>query len=204
MDKNAMDKLSYGLFILTANEGNKDNGCIINTAGQVTAEPNRISVAVSKMNLTHDMIMRTSKFTVSVISQKADFELFKHFGFQSGRDVDKFAGYNKCRKSANGTMIVLEGTNAYVSATVTGTVDLGSHTLFIADVTDMDVLDDAKSATYEYYHSDIKPQPQAPTAAGEKKTFRCKICGYEYVGEELPADYICPLCKHPASDFEEA
>jgi len=202
MNKAAMYKLSYGLFVLTAREGEKDNGCIINTATQVTSEPNRIAIAVNKSNYTHDMVVNTSKFTVSIISQEASFDLFKHFGFQSGRDVDKFAGYTECRRASNGTMIVTSGTNGYISASVVSTVDLGSHTLFIADVTDGDVLTEVSSATYEYYQKNIKPQPKAKTDTG-KTVWRCKVCGYEYVGEELPADFICPLCKHPASDFEK-
>ncbi|MDO4942753.1 MAG: flavin reductase [Lachnospiraceae bacterium] len=202
MNKAAMYKLSYGLFVLTAREGEKDNGCIINTATQVTSEPNRIAIAVNKSNYTHDMVMNTSKFTVSIISQEAEFDLFKHFGFQSGRDVDKFAGYTDCKRASNGTMIVTSGTNGYISASVVSTVDLGSHTLFIADVTDGDVLSEVSSATYEYYQKNIKPQPKTNANAG-KTVWRCKVCGYEYVGEELPEDFICPLCKHPASDFEK-
>lgn len=202
MNKAAMYKLSYGLFVLTAREGEKDNGCIINTATQVTSEPNRIAIAVNKSNYTHDMVMNTSKFTVSIISQEAEFDLFKHFGFQSGRDVDKFADYADCKRASNGTMLITSGTNGYISASVVSTVDLGSHTLFIADVTDGDVLSEASSATYEYYQQNIKPQPKTDTNAG-KTVWRCKICGYEYVGEELPEDFICPLCKHPASDFEK-
>ena len=204
MDKKAMFKLSYGLFVVTANRDGKDNGCITNTAIQVTSEPNRISLAVNKANYTHDMIMDTKKLTVSVISQEADFELFKHFGFQSGRDVDKFADFKDCKRAANGTMIITRGTNAYISADVIQTVDLGTHTLFIADVTDMEVLSDVSSATYEYYQANIKPKPEKVGETKDGKTiWRCRICGYEYVGEELPDDFICPICKHPASDFEK-
>ena len=164
----------------------------------------RITLAVNKSNYTHDMIMDTKKFTVSVISQKADFELFKHFGFQSGRDVDKFASFTDCKRADNGTMIITKGTNAYLCGEVIQTVDLGTHTLFIADVTDMDVLADVPSATYEYYQSEIKPKPEAVGKTKDGQTvWRCKICGYEYVGEELPDDFICPICKHPASDFEK-
>lgn len=204
MNPTAMFKLSYGLFVLTAHEGEKDNGCIINTATQVTSQPNRIAIAVNKDNYTHDMVKNTSKFTVSIISQSATFDLFKHFGFQSGRDVNKFENYTDCRKASNGTMIITSGTNAYISAEVISTTDLGTHTLFIADVTDADVLSDTPSATYEYYHQSIKPKPQPVGKTEEGKTiWRCTICGYEYVGEELPEDFICPLCKHPASDFEK-
>ena len=204
MNKKAMYNISYGLFVLTAFENGKDNGCITNTVAQVTSSPNRISVAVNKANHTHDMILRTGRFTASVISEDADFELFRHFGFQSGRDVDKFADWKDARVSDTGNMIITKGTNAYICATVFQTVDLGTHTLFLADVTDMDVLSDVPSATYAYYMAHIKPQPKAPESTPAGKTvWRCSICGYEYEGEELPEDFICPLCKHPASDFEK-
>ncbi len=204
MDPKAMYRLSYGLFVVTANRDGKDNGCITNTAQQVTTEPNQITIAVNKNNYTHDMIVDTGKFTVSVISEEADFELFKHFGFQSGRDVDKFADFTDCRRAENGTMIVTKGTNAYLSAQVVSTVDLGTHTLFIAKVTDLDVLSDAASATYDYYQKHIKPKPEAVGKTKDGQTvWRCRICGYEYVGEELPDDFICPICKHPKSDFEK-
>ncbi len=203
MNKIAMYKLSYGLFVVTANVDGRDNGCITNTAIQVTSEPNRIALAVNKSNFTHDMIMGAKHFNVSVLSEEADFELFKHFGFQSGRDVDKFADFRDCRRLDDGSLIITRGTNAFISGKLYDTVDLGSHTLFIADVTDMDVLSDSPSATYAYYQDHIKPKPEAVGKTPEGQVvWRCRICGYEYVGEELPADFICPLCKHPASDFE--
>ena len=204
MDNKAMYKLSYGLFVLTAKDEVKANGCITNTAIQVASDPNTISFAVNKANYTHDMVMKTKVCNISVISEKADFELFKHFGFQSGRDVDKFADYNDCKMADNGIPYITAGTNAYCSIEITSTVDLGSHTLFIGKPTEMVVLDDAESATYAYYQSNIKPKPEkvGTTKSGET-VWRCKICGYEYVGEELPEDFICPLCKHPASDFEK-
>ena len=148
--------------------------------------------------------MENKKFNVSIISQDAKFELFKHFGFQSGRDVDKFEGFTGYKMALNDVNYITEGTNAYISAWVQETVDLGTHTLFIAAVTNMEVLSDVPSASYEYYHNNIKPQPQQIAAEREDKTiWRCTVCGYEYEGEELPDDYICPLCKHPASDFEK-
>ena len=203
MDKKAMYRLSYGLFVLTAREAEKDNGCIINTAIQAASEPNQLSICVNKANHTHDMILRTGKFTVSILSQKAEFELFRHFGFQSGRDVNKFEAFDKCERGTNGLYYITEGTNAYISVTVKKTEDLGSHTMFIGEITDMEVLSDIPSVTYEYYQSHIKPAPQPRVKAEEGKTvWRCRICGYEYEGEELPEDFICPICKHPASDFE--
>lgn len=202
MDKKAMYKLSYGLFVLTSAADGRDSGCIINTAQQVTSEPNRISIAVNKTNYTHDLVKQSGKFNISIISEAAEFELFQHFGFQSGRDVDKFADYAACKRSANGLYYVTAGINSYISATVEQEVDLGSHTLFIASVDDMEVLADTPSATYTYYQSSIKPQPTKDAQTG-KTVWRCTVCGYVYEGEELPADFICPLCKHPASDFEK-
>ena len=204
MDKKAMYKLTYGLFVVTARSGEKDNGCIINTAAQVTSSPNRISIAVNKENFTHDMIKETGKFNLSILSEQAGFEVFKHFGFQSGRTVDKFDGFGACARSANGLYYVTEGTNAYISAVVEQAIDLGSHTLFIAAVEDMEVLSDVPSATYAYYQANIKPRPAAPAAESGKKRWVCTVCGYIYEGETLPADFICPICKHPASDFEPA
>ena len=205
MDPKAMFKLSYGLFVLTTRFYNKDNGCIINTAIQAASEPNQISICVNKANLTHDMILQSKEFTVSVISEKASFDLFKRFGFQSGKDVDKFEGFaDKVKRGANGIYYVSEGTNAYISVKVTKTEDLGSHTMFIGEITDMEVLSPDPSATYAYYFENIKPKPEAvgKTPTGET-IWRCRICGYEYVGEELPEDFICPICKHPAEDFEK-
>lgn len=202
MNNKAMYNLTYGLFVLTSCHDGKDSGCIINTAGQVTSEPNRISIAVNKGNFTHDLVEQSGVFNLSILSQDARFETFKHFGFQSGRTVDKFAGYAECRRSQNGLYYVTAGVNGYISAAVEQKVDLGTHTLFIASVSDLDVLSDTPSATYAYYQSNIKPKPEKPAASG-KTVWRCTVCGYTYEGEELPADYICPLCKHPASDFEK-
>ena len=205
MNNKAMYKLSYGLFVLTAKMGDKINGCITNTAIQAASEPNQISVAVNKANYTHDMIMESGKFTVSVLSEAASFDLFKRFGFQSGRNVDKFAGFGGFKEGPFGIPIITEGTNAYFNVLVSRTVDLGSHTMFIGGINDMDVLADVPSATYAYYQEHIKQSPAAPAAAAKEgqTVWRCTVCGYEYVGEELPADFICPLCKHPASDFEK-
>lgn len=204
MDKKAMYKLSYGLFVLTAKDEEKDNGCIINTVIQASSMPNQLSICVNKANLTHDMIVKTGKFTVSVISQDAGFDLFKHFGFQSGKDVDKFKNFEKFKRGENLIYYITEGTNAYISVNVSKTEDLGSHTMFIGEITDMEVLSETPSVTYDYYLKNIKPQPEnVGTTTDGKTIWRCTICGYEYVGEELPEDFVCPLCKHPASDFEK-
>lgn len=204
MDKKAMYKLSYGLFVLTAKDGEKDNGCVINTAIQAASTPNQLSICVNKANYTHDMIMKTGEFTVSVLSQNVSFSLFEHFGFQSGKDVNKFDAYTNCKRGANGIYYITEGTNAYISVKVDKTVDLGSHTMFVGEITDMEVLSEDPSVTYAYYLENIKPKPQVVGTTDDGQTiWRCTICGYEYVGEELPDDFICPICKHPASDFEK-
>lgn len=198
MDKAAMYKLTYGLFVLTAKDGMKDNGCIINTAIQVTTAPNRITIVVNKQNYTHDMIMKTKEFNVSCISETADFDLFKHFGFQSGRDVDKMKDKSYPR-AENGIVYIPEMTSAYISGKVIAETDLGTHTMFLAEVTDGKVLSDAEAASYSYYQKHIKP---APTPV-KKASWVCKVCGYVYEGDTLPEDFICPWCKHPASDFEK-
>lgn len=204
MADDPMYKLTYGLFVVTANENGRDNGCITNTVGQVTSEPERVSLTVNKSNLTHDMILDTGLFTASIISQEADLELIKRFGFQSGRDADKFADFDSIRRVDNGTLAVTKGTNSFISAKVCQTIDLGTHTMFIADVGQTAMLNAARSADYAYYLEHIKPQPKAVgTDESGQTVWRCMICGYEYVGEELPEDFICPLCKHPASDFEK-
>ena len=203
MDNKVMYSLSYGLFVLSARRGDKDNGCITNTAIQVTTDPNRIVIAVNKGNYTHDMVKETGHFTISILSEEANFELFKRFGFQSGRDVDKFAGFEQhTGKDAGGVPYVTQGTNAWLSCKVVTATDLGTHPLFLADVLDGGMISSAPSATYSYYQAHIKPKPTASAAPSEKKRWVCKVCGYVYEGDELPADYICPLCKHPASDFE--
>ena len=197
MDNNAMQKLSYGLFVVTAREGEKDNGCITNTVSQVTINPNRITLAVDKSNYTHDMIVRTGEFNVSILSEDASFDTFKHWGFQSGRTIDKAAGIEFSR-SDNGIIYITSGVNAVLCAKVENTIDLGTHSLFIASVEEAFCINEKHSATYTYYHEHIKPAPQKP----KKKGWICVICGYIYEGEILPEDYICPLCKHPASDFK--
>lgn len=202
-NEKAMYALSYGLFVLTARQDGKDNGCIINTATQVTTTPNRITITVNKSNHTHDMILATGQFGLSVLSEQAGFDLFQRFGFQSGRDTDKFSGFEAhVSRDAEGMYHVTQGTSAWLSCKVVSTLDLGTHTMFLADVVDGDVLSSAPSATYAYYQANIKPKPQAAPAEAAKKRWVCTVCGYVYEGDFLPDDYICPLCKHPASDFE--
>ncbi len=201
MNTNAMFKISYGLFVLTAKENGFDNGCIVNTVSQVTSSPNRISVTVNKQNKTHDMIMATGRFNASFLTESVTFDEIKHFGFQSGRNANKFENADNYTRKSNGLLVLNEHANAYVCATVFHSIDLGTHTMFLADVTDCDILSDENSVTYDYYHKNIKPQNNVPQTEG-KLAYRCKICGYVYEGE-LPEDFVCPLCKHPASDFEK-
>lgn len=198
LDGKAMFKLSYGLFVLTARDGAKDNGCIINTAAQLTSSPMRISITVNKANYTHDMIQKTGVFNVSVLSESTPFSVFQQYGFQSGRTADKLSGGEP--RTENGVAYLAEHANAVISGKVISTVDCGTHTLFIADVTEAHVLSKEASATYAYYFEHIKPKPQP--AAEKKKGYVCKICGYVYEGETLPPDFVCPLCKHGADDFE--
>ncbi len=199
-----MFDIPYGLYIVTADVEGRDNGCVSNTLQQVTSTPNQVSVCLNKTNLTTEMIQKSGVFTASILSRKADFSLIKRFGFQSGRDADKFEDFTGCRKVANGTMAITEGTNAYISVKVSRTIDLGTHLMFIGEVTEMESLSDVPSLTYTYYQENIKPKPQPASESPKGRTaWRCKICGYIYVGEELPADFICPICKHPASDFEK-
>ena len=196
MDQKAFYKLTYGLFLLTAREEGRDNGCIINTAIQTANDPPRLAFAVQKENLTHDMIVRTGVFAISSISTSATFDLFRRFGMQSGREVDKFEGFPDVERGANDLLYLTRGANMTMNGRVVDQMDLGSHTLFIGEVGDAVVLSDEPSCTYAYYQSDIKPKKQ------EKKGWVCTVCGYVYEGDPLPADFICPWCKHGAEDFE--
>ena len=198
MDNKVLFNIGYGLYVLTANEGEKDNGCIINTVMQVTSDPLQIAIAVNKKNYTNEMIQRTKKFNISILTESAKFELFEHFGFHSGRDTDKFADFVDTKRSPNGVLYITQNTNSYMSAYVKQEIDLGSHTLFIAQLVAAETLSEEPTVTYTYYQNNIKPKPQKT----EKKGWRCKICGYIYEGENLPPDFICPWCKHGAIDFE--
>lgn len=200
IDANAMFKLSYGLFALSTKDGEKDNACIINTVIQLTDTPKRLAFAVNKANLTCDMLQKDGNFTVSVLSQDVPFEVIQHFGFASGRDTDKFNGWIFSDRAANGTLYLTKMANAMISGKITAAYDHGTHILFVADVTEARILSDVPSVTYEYYFEHIKPKP-APTLE-QKKGWICKICGFVYEGEELPSDYVCPLCKHGPEDFE--
>ncbi len=200
IEKTAMYKLTYGLFVLTTTDGEKQNGCIVNTVSMITDNPKRITVYVNKANYSEELLRKTGVFNVSVLTESAPFDIFKRFGFASGRDTDKFDGI-AVETSENGLYYLPEHTNAVLSAKVVDCYDYGTHTLFVAEVTEGKTLSEEKSVTYEYYQSNIKPRPQA-AAKTDKEKWVCKICGYTHEGE-LPQDFICPWCKHPAEDFEK-
>ncbi len=199
MDTTALFKISYGLYALFAKDNTRDNACIINTLMQVTSSPSVLcSISVSKNNLTHDMIANTGRFNVSVLDTSCPYSIFETLGMKSGRDGDKLSGI-ATRRLENGILALSDYSNAVMSFEVTRSVDMGTHTTFIAILTEAESLNSTGSMTYSYYHASVKPKPQAVTKGG----WRCVICGYVYEGDELPADFICPLCKHGASDFEK-
>lgn len=199
MDTRALFNIGYGLYVLTATEGEKDNGCIINTVMQVTSDPCQIAIAINKKNYTTGMIQRTKKFNISTLSENAKFEIFKHFGFVSGKDTNKFADFYDTKRSPNGVLYITKDTNSYMSAYVKQEIDLGSHIMFVAQLVAAEILSEAPTVTYTYYQNNIKPKPENTN----KKGWRCKICGFIYEEEVLPANYICPVCKHGAIDFEK-
>ena len=202
MDNNAVQKIGYGLYVLTSRADGKDNGCIVNTFVQLASSPLRFGVSVCKDNYSCSLLQQNGDFNITVLNENAKFETFKRFGFQSGKDVNKFSGLELPR-TANGLYYVEENANACFSCRVLERVDLGSHILFIAEAVDMKVLNNnAETATYSFYHKNIKPRPTAPAAAA-KILWKCSVCGYEYEGSEMPADYTCPLCKRPAEAFKK-
>ena len=196
-DMTALFKIGYGLYVVTCNDGKKDNGLIVNTVSQVTDTPNRIAVTINKANYSHHVIKQTGKMNVNCLTVDAPFKVFETFGFRSGRNVDKFADCTPLR-SDNGLVVLPRYINAFMSLKVEQYVDLDTHGMFICSVTEARVLSDVETMTYAYYHANVKPKPQTEG----KKGYVCKICGYVYEGEELPEDFICPLCKHGAQDFE--
>jgi len=198
----AMFKISYGLFLLTAKDGKKDNGCIVNTVIQITESPRRILVAVSKANCTHDQIKKTGKFMVSMLSTAAPFSIFERFGFQSGKEVEKFENFTNIDRGENGLYYLTKEANSYIGAEVIDQYDYESHTLFIASVTEAQVLNEEESMTYSYYFANVKPKPVIKKDEKPKKGFICTVCGFVYEGDTLPGDYICPICKHTAEVFE--
>ena len=200
MNTKALYNLTYGVYLMSAKDGGKDNACIINTAVQVANNPTRISVAAIKGNLTHDMIVKSGKLNLSALSVDAPFSLFEHFGMKSGRDVDKFATFSDVARSENGLLYLTKYATAFLSLNVVESYDLGSHTLFIGELVDAETLDKAENCTYGYYQTVIKASATKPVA---KTGWRCTVCNHVYEGENLPDDYICPICKHGKEDFEK-
>ena len=197
LNMSALFQIGYGLYVVTSHDGNKDNGLIVNTVMQVTSTPARVAVTINKQNYSHEIIQKTGIMNVNCLTVETPFKVFEVFGFASGRNTDKFAGCEPLR-SENGLVVLPRYINAYLSLKVEQYVDLDTHGMFICSVTEADVVSDLETMTYSYYHKNVKPKPETK----KKKGYVCKICGYVYEGEELPADFICPLCKHGASDFE--
>ena len=197
-DLTALFKIGYGLYVVTSNDGKKDNGLIVNTISQLTDSPNRVAVTINKANYSHHIIRQTGIMNVNCLSQDAPFKVFENFGFQSGRNTDKFAGWEDLCRSDNGLIFLPQYINAFMSLKVEQYVDLDTHGMFICSVTEARVMSDRPTMTYDYYQSNVKPKADVEG----KKGFVCRICGYVYEGDELPDDFICPLCKHGAADFE--
>ena len=195
---NPLYKISYGLYAICTNFYGKDNACIVNTVQMVTETPTRISVAINKSNFTHDTILQTGEFNVSVLTQTSPFELYQKLGMQSGKEMDKLDGISYLKRADNGIVYLTQYSNAVICAKVISTVDVGTHTLFIADVTYSESINNEESATYAYYHSNIKPGNKQ-----DSKGYVCTICGFVHEGAELPEDFVCPLCNHGAQYFEK-
>ena len=196
-DMNALFNIGYGLYVITSNDGKKDNGLIVNTVSQVTNTPNRIAVTINKENYSHHVIKQTGVMNLNCLSTDAPFSVFETFGFHSGRNTDKFANYDVLR-SDNGLVFLPRYINSFMSLKVEQYIDLDTHGMFICSITEARVISDVETMTYTYYQNYVKPKPQTEG----KKGFVCKVCGYIYEGDELPEDFVCPLCKHGAADFE--
>lgn len=197
-DLSALFNIGYGLYVVTSNDGKRDNGLIVNTVTQVTSVPNRIAVTINKDNYSHHIIKNSGKMNINCLSVDAPFEVFERFGFQSGRNADKFADCETLR-SDNGLVFLSRFINSFMSLNVEQYIDLDTHGMFICSVSEARVISDRETMTYSYYHENVKPKPQVEG----KKGYVCKICGFVYEGDKLPDNFVCPLCKHPASDFEE-
>jgi flavin reductase (DIM6/NTAB) family NADH-FMN oxidoreductase RutF len=196
-DLTALFNIGYGLYVVTSNDGSKDNGLIVNTVSQVTNSPNRIAVCINKQNYSHHVIKQTGIMNVNCLSVDAPFSVFESFGFRSGRNADKFEG-NEVLRSDNGLVFLPQYINSFMSLKVEQYVDLDTHGMFICSVTEARVMSEKETMTYTYYQNNVKPRPETEG----KKGFVCKVCGYVYEGDELPEDFVCPLCKHGAADFE--
>ena len=222
LNQNALFQIGYGLFLVAANKNAKDNACIVNTVMQVTQNPIRLLVSISNQNLTHDMVKETGKLTISVLTENTPFSVYRHFGYQSGKNMDKFEDFEDVTRCANGCYRLNRNSSAYFCGTVCESFALDTHTMFLVEVTDADIVSSQVPVTYDFYQKYVK-QPYKPVTKqnhrvtsdvnakkgteGEEGTktnaYVCKICGYVYEGEALPEDFICPICKHGASDFEK-
>lgn len=198
IDSKALFNLSYGLYVVTSHDGIKDNALIVNTVVQLTSKPLMVSVTISKENYSHDVIKNTKKMNVNCLTVDTPFDIFKKYGFASGKDVDKFEN-EKVERSDNDLVVMSKYINSYLSLEVENYIDLGTHGMFICQVTEAKTINKVETMTYSYYHQNVKPKP------GVKQThsYQCSICGFVYEGEELPEDYVCPLCKHGAEFFEK-
>lgn len=197
LDPKAMFKIGYGLYVITSNDGKKDNACIVNTVSQLTDTPLRVAVNINKMNYTHDIVKKSGVLNVNCLNNEAPFSVFQKYGFVSGKDVDKFAG-EELMRSENNLVVLSNYINAFISLKVDNYVDLGTHGMFICSVTESKIINNIETMTYNYYQANVKPKPDTE----KKKGYVCKVCGYVHEGD-LPDDFICPLCKHGAADFEE-
>lgn len=197
IEANALFNIGYGLYAITYNDGIRNNGLIVNTVVQLTSSPLKVAVTINKQNYSHDVILKSKKMNVNCLTIDTPFEIFEKLGFHSGRDTDKLNGILNWESSNGLSVLTADYINSFFSLYVEETVDLGSHTMFICKVTEAISISDIETMTYSYYHKNVKPKPQA-----KKKGYVCKICGYVYEGENLPDDFVCPLCKHGASDFE--
>lgn len=196
-DLNALFNIGYGLYVVTCNDGKKDNGLIVNTVTQVTNTPNRVAVTINKENYSHQIIKETNIMNVNCLSIDAPFKVFEHFGFQSGRNVNKFENCNTSR-SSNNLVFLPKYINSFISLQVEQYIDLDTHGMFICTITEAKIINTQETMTYTYYHKHVKPKPTTE----KKNGYICQICGYIYEGDTLPEDFICPLCKHGSSEFE--
>lgn len=198
VDNSALFNIGYGLYVITSNDGKKDNGLILNSVMQVTSTPGRIAVTINKSNYSHDIIKQTGIMNINCLTVNTPFSVFENFGFKSGKTESKFDGL-KISRSDNSLAVLSEFINSFISLQVEQYIDLDTHGMFICNVTEAGVISDEETMSYSYYHSNVKPKPKS----SGKKSYVCKICGWVYEGEYLPDDYICPICKHTAADFEE-
>lgn len=199
IDMNTLYQVGYGLYVVSARDGKKDNACIVNAFMQVSLTPTWLCLSVDKLNYTCEMIRKTGDFCVSMLTESTTFDTIRRFGFQSGRTLNKFSNYPEKQRAENGLLYLTKECNGFLTGKVLEERDCGSHIVFLADLTQAETINKDPSLTYAYYFKNIKPAPSKTKTKG----YRCKICGFVYEGEPLPDDYICPICKHPASDFEK-